>query len=212
LRPRWTATIARPAARERERVHLINTTLAGIATEELNLVNAVKSAKGGATIPALVEALEAAQARRKEGEARLAQLNQFEVDAKEYQAKIAALRERWKDWEGALQGDGEKDLDLARQFIKKLLVSPVFIIPLERGSWRWETVGSYCRASSASARPTQAAKPEQIAATIRQALLAACRGEGLPPIAGGSDQGVNESGSASGPPCLQMREALLRRR
>ena len=124
-------------------MHLINTTLAGIATEELNLVNAVKSAKGGATIPALVEALEAAQARRKEGEARLAQLNQFEVDAKEYQAKIAALRERWKDWEGALQGDGEKDLDLARQFIKKLLVSPVFIIPLERGSWRWETVGSY---------------------------------------------------------------------
>jgi hypothetical protein len=64
-------------------------------------------------------------------------LKDWEIDAASYRSQVAALRERWKDLEGAFQGDGGKDLDLARQLIKKLLISPVSVTP-RAGRMSWE--------------------------------------------------------------------------
>ena len=55
-----------------------------------------------------------------------------EIDLESYRAEVDKLRSRWKDWEGALQGDGGKDVELGRQVIKELLSTPVFGPP-DRG-------------------------------------------------------------------------------
>jgi hypothetical protein len=56
------------------------------------------------------------------------------MDAATYQVEVKKLRDRWQDWLGCLE-DPEKDIALARQLIKKLLASPVFVKPAanERG-------------------------------------------------------------------------------
>jgi hypothetical protein len=99
----------------------------------------------------LVAALQATKADKVEAEARLATLREYEADATSYRAEIVKLRDRWQDWQGVLE-DPEKDINLARQLVKKLLSSPVFVTPgAERGVWEWSAAGSYegpTRASS----------------------------------------------------------------
>ena len=56
-----------------------------------------------------------------------------EIDLESYRAEVDKLRSQWKDWEGALQGDGGKDVELGPQVIKKLLSTPVFAHPTEAG-------------------------------------------------------------------------------
>jgi len=76
--------------------------------------------------------MEETQTKRKEAEARLDVLAQDQVDAATFQAQVAALRERWQDWQGALE-DPDRDIALSRQLIKKLLTSPVIVKP--EGDW-----------------------------------------------------------------------------
>ena len=75
-------------------------------------------------------------AARDGGLARESDLAQWErIDLESYRAEVDKLRSRWKDWEGARQGDGGKDAELGRQVIKKLLSTAVFAHPTE--AWAW---------------------------------------------------------------------------
>jgi site-specific DNA recombinase len=206
---------AAAASREREIAHLTNTKLPALTAKVANLVAAVVA--GGGDIPELVSALQAAKADKAEAEARLATLKEHEIDVANYRAEIAKLRDRWQDWQGVLE-DPDKDINLARQLIKKLLSSPVFVTPgAERGVWEWAAAGSYegpLKGFIGRRAPAVqvAAQPHELAATIRAALLARCGAR--PPrvvdaetvrrvVAGGSDaaeDGGCDPGSASGPP------------
>jgi hypothetical protein len=103
------------------------------------------------------------QRRRKEAEARLADLAQREIDLRSYRAEVDKLRSRWKAWEGALQWDGGKDGELGRQVIKKLLSTSVSANPTEAGTWEWTTVGTF------------EGMLKGYVGTIRAALLASCQ-------------------------------------
>jgi len=157
------------AARERERAHLVDTVLPEVAQEELNLVTAVKSSKG-TTIAVLVEALEDVQRRAQGGRGAPGGPRPVgEIDLESYRAEVDKLRSRWKDWEGAMQGDGGKDVELGHQVIKKLLSTPVFANPTEAGAWEWTAVGTFegMLKGYVGKRPIAdqpAAKPEEVAA------------------------------------------------
>jgi hypothetical protein len=161
----------------------------------------VRSRAGASAFPSSRQSrhgspLEDGQRRRKEAEARLADLAQWGdrpavVPRRGGQATVPV-----EGLEGALQGDGGKDVELGRQVIKKLLSTPVSANPTEAGTWEWTTVGTF------------EGMLKGYVGTIRAALLASCqRG---PVIAGGSDAqvgGGSESGSESRPPCQSSDQA-----
>jgi site-specific DNA recombinase len=99
-------------------------------------------AEGGA-VQTLVAAIKVAEREQREILARLGALDATQKaisqwsDAGEW-AKVRALVE---DWQGALDGTPT----VARQILRKLLVSPIKVTPLAEGGFKYEAEGSYSR-------------------------------------------------------------------
>jgi hypothetical protein len=97
----------------------------------------------GGPVKTLVEAIKQAEGERREVQAKIEQLEATQALVTEWntagqQGKVEALLE---GWQAALSGSPL----VARQILRKLLVSPITVWPEEDGSFRYDALGSYAR-------------------------------------------------------------------
>jgi len=109
----------------------------------LRLAKLTDAVAEGGSVKTLVDAIKVAEREQRELQARLAALDATQKaianwsDTGEW-SKVRALVE---DWQGALDGTPA----VARQILRKLLVSPIKVTPLAEGGFRYEAEGSYSR-------------------------------------------------------------------
>ena len=108
-----------------------------LASQEERLAEAVATNDG--SVSALVAALKARQQERQDLESRLAELETWERDAQADRDRVEQLRARWGSWQGAL----DEDPVLARQVLKKVLATPVYVRPTGRREWTYVGIGRY---------------------------------------------------------------------
>jgi DNA invertase Pin-like site-specific DNA recombinase len=175
------------ASRAAERASII-ARLPVLATQEERLADAV--ATGDGSVSALVAALKARQQERQDLESRLAELETWERDAEADRDRVEQLRERWGSWQGAL----DQDPVLARQLIKKVLGTPIYVRPTGKGEWFYVGIGRYDRLLSGVVAPGEVAvirregqNREEILTSFLQGLDIDTTSATNPPISGGSD-------------------------
>ena len=124
------------ASRAAERAAIIER-LPVLAAQEERLAEAVATSDG--SVSALVAALKARQQERQDLESRLAELETWERDAQADRDRVEQLRARWGSWQGAL----DEDPVLARQVMKKVLGTPIYVRPTGRREWTYVGIGRY---------------------------------------------------------------------
>jgi hypothetical protein len=122
-------------ARRAERENLL-LTIPKLAAAEAKLAKAIAVSDD---MDALLAELKAAQQDRKAAEARVNELEGYEMDLREQQAQVARLRETWAGWAGALRAD----VGRARQVLKKVLKGRILVQPTGRGTWRFAGFSTY---------------------------------------------------------------------
>jgi len=171
------------ASRAAERAAII-ARLPVLATQEERLADAV--ANGDGSVSALVAALKARQQERLDLESRLAELDGWERDAEADHERVEQLRARWGSWQGAL----DQDPVLARQLIKKVLGTPIYVRPVGQREWVYVGIGRYDRLLSGAVAPDEVVAIRRENQTRTEVLADFLRGLGVdttPPITGGSD-------------------------
>ena len=158
-------------------------TIPKLAAAEAKLAKAIAISD---TVEAIVAELKALQQERKEAEARVAELEGWELDARADAETIERLRETWGSWSGALEADPV----LARQVLRKV-VDPkgIRVFPAGRGGWEFRGYGRYDGILLGSG---YLHRPEWTGGTsARPASPQGSAWTSTPPIAGGCD-GFNE--------------------
>jgi hypothetical protein len=172
------------ASRAAERASII-ARLPVLATQEERLADAV--ANGDGAVSALVAALKARQQERQDLEARLAELDGWERDAQADHERVEQLRARWGSWQGALDQD---PVLLARQLLKKVLATPIYVRPVGHREWVYVGIGRYDVLVEGAVAPDEVVSVHQQYRNRTEVLAAVLRGLGVdttPIIAGGSD-------------------------
>jgi len=171
------------ASRAAERASII-ARLPVLATQEERLADAVVNGDGA--VSALVAALKARQQERQDLEARLAELDGWERDAQADHERVEQLRARWGSWQGAL----DHDPVLARQLLKKVLATPIYVRPVGHREWVYVGIGRYDVLVEGAVAPDEVVSVHQQYRNRTEVLAVVLRGLGVdttPIIAGGSD-------------------------
>ncbi|MET0485892.1 MAG: hypothetical protein ABW216_09355, partial [Candidatus Rokuibacteriota bacterium] len=176
------------ASRAAERASILDL-LPTLAAQEERLAEAVATSDG--SVNALVAALKARQQERQDLESRLAELETWERDAQADRDRVEQLRERWGSWQGAL----DEDPVLARQVLKKVLATPIYVRPTGRREWTYVGIGRYDGVLNGGLAPGEVVAVHKQYRTKTDALAAVLRGLGVntaAAIAGGSDAPLAE--------------------
>ena len=124
--------------RRAEREHLL-VEIPKLAAAEARLAKAIARTDEAY---ALVAELKATQQERRDAEARVAYLEGVEMDVQADRDRVEQLREQWGTWSQFLDDDPL----LARQVLRKVLVSPIKVTPRAvdgAASWRFIGVSRY---------------------------------------------------------------------
>jgi site-specific DNA recombinase len=120
--------------RRAEREHLL-VEIPKLAAAEVRLAKAIARTDEA---DALVAELKATQQERRDAEARVAYLEGVEMDVKADRDRVEQLREQWGTWSQYLDDDPL----LARQVLRKVLVSPIKVTPRAvDGAPAWRFIG-----------------------------------------------------------------------
>jgi hypothetical protein len=137
-----------------------------------------------------------------------AELETWERDAQADRDRVEQLRERWGSWQGAL----DEDPVLARQLLKKVLGTPIYVRPTGRRDWTYVGIGRYDRLLNGDVAPgftsTLAVQPRNRTEALTMFLMSLgvnldAVDRAAAPIAGGSDAhpaGCKTPSVNSGPP------------
>jgi hypothetical protein len=129
-------------------------------------------------------------------------------DAQADRDRVEQLRERWGSWQGAL----DEDPVLARQLLKKILATPIYVRPTGRRQWTYVGIGRYDRLLNGNVAPgftsTLAVQPRNRTEALTMFLMSVgvsldAADRAAAPIAGGSDAhpaGCKTPSVNSGPP------------
>jgi DNA invertase Pin-like site-specific DNA recombinase len=135
--------------REAERTNLL-AEMQRLAAVEKKLAALVEATDD---VEALVERLKAAQAERKAAEQRLAYLEGVEVDIRAGREQVEKLKTTWAEWSELLGAheapglpEGTYGAVLARSILRKILVSPIVVVPVtepvDLKAWARATCGA----------------------------------------------------------------------
>jgi hypothetical protein len=169
-----------------------------LAAQEQRLAEAVATSDG--SVNALVAALKARQQERQDLESRLAELETWERDAQADRDRVEQLRARWGSWQGAL----DEDPVLARQVLKKVLATPIYVRPTGRREWTYVGIGRYDGVLNGGVAPGEVV-------AVHKHHRDACRRPGDVPAGPWSEPGGHPSRAAATHPWTGVRPRVSTR-